>query len=103
MPFLAVTAPPSAPSEVADGDGEADGEADGDGELLAVPPGTVVASAPSRISTWPAATVELAVAVTPNCDAILLALAEVPVPYKTSVVVSGLVFATFPAVYPSLV
>ena len=55
------------------------------------------ASAPSRISTWPAATDELAVAVTLNSDAIRLALADVPAPYSTSVVLSGLVFAIAPA------
>ena len=74
MPFLALTAPPCAP---VDGIGTA--ELDGDGELVAALLGRV-ASAPSRTSTWPAATVELAEAVTLNSDAILLALADVPVP-----------------------
>ena len=74
MPFLALTAP--APGAVVEA---GVGEVDGDGELLAAPLGTV-ASAPSRTSTWPAASVELAEAVTLNIDAILLALADAPVP-----------------------
>jgi hypothetical protein len=76
MPFLALTAP--APGALV-GVGVGVGEVDGDGELLAEPLGRV-ASAPSRTSTWPAASVELAEAVTLNIDAILLALADVPVP-----------------------
>src|SRR5579862_3860070 len=96
MPFLALTAP--APGAVDEGD---DDETDGDGELLLAAPLGRVASAPSRTSTWLAASVELAVAVTLNSDAILAALPDAPGPYCTSVVVSGLVFATLPAVYPS--
>ena len=56
-----------------------------------------VASAPSMISTWPAATVELAVAVTLNSEAIVLALADAPAPYSTSVVESAVVSAICPA------
>ena len=79
MPFWALTAPPSGPVvgtgvtelELED-EGEDEGEDEDEDELLAALPGT---GAPvlSRISTWPAATVELAVAVTANCDAIRLA------------------------------
>ena len=78
MPFLALTVP--APGAVDEGGAD---EADGDGELLAPVAGRVagrVASAPSRTSTWPAATVELAEAVTLNIDAILAALGPAPVP-----------------------
>jgi hypothetical protein len=71
---LALTEP--APGAVAGADV---GEMDGDGELLAAPLGKV-ASAPSMTSTWPAASVELAEAVTLNIDAIVLALADAPVP-----------------------
>ena len=78
---------------IAVAEADADAEAEAEAEALL---GTA-ASAPSRISTWPAATVELAVAVTLNSDAIRLALADVPAPYSTSVVLSGLVFAIVPA------
>ena len=74
MPFWAVTTPPAAP---VDGMGVTEVEADGD--AVAALAGRV-ASAPSRTSTWPAATVELAAAVTLNSDAILPALADAPVP-----------------------
>jgi hypothetical protein len=39
-----------------------------------------VALVPSRISTWPRAADALGAAVTPNIAAILLALADAPVP-----------------------
>ena len=74
MPFLALTAPPCGPVV-----GIGDGELDGDGELLAALLGRA-ASAPSRTSTCPAASVELAEAVTPNIEAIVPALADAPVP-----------------------
>ena len=74
MPFWAVTTPPWAP---VDGMGVTDVEADGD--AVAVLAG-MVASAPSRTSTWPAATAELALAVTLNSDAIWPPLADAPVP-----------------------
>ena len=90
MPFSAVTAPPCGPVV-----GTGTAEFDGVGE--APTSGTVVASAPSRISTCPAGIAELAAAVTLNSDAILAALAAEPVPYSTSVVVSGLVLPTLPA------
>ena len=64
--------------EGADDEG-ADDETDGDGELLAAPLGRV-ASAPSRTSTWSAASVELVEAVTLNIDAILAALPDAPGP-----------------------
>ena len=67
-----MTAPPCAPVV---GMGTAEPEAVG----VALASGTV-AFAPSMTSTCPAATVELAVAVTPNSEAILLALAAEPVP-----------------------
>ena len=70
MPFLATTAPPCAPVV---GRAVAEDEADG------VAAGTV-ASAPRFTWTCPAATVALAVAVTPNIDAILAPLAFTPVP-----------------------
>src|SRR5580658_7842972 len=96
MPLFAVTAPPCGPVV-----GRAAGELDGVGVALALAFGRV-AFAPSRTSTWPAGTVELAAAVTLNSDAILPALAAEPEPYSTSVVASGLVLPTLPAVYPAL-
>ena len=60
-------------------DGTGTAELDGEAEAVA-PLAGKVASAPSRTLTWPAATAVLAVAVTPNCEAILPALAEAPVP-----------------------
>ena len=70
MPFFAMTAPPCAPVV-----GSATGVFEADG----VEPGTV-AFAPRFTWTCPAATVVLAVAVTPNNDAILAPLAAAPVP-----------------------
>ena len=55
-------------------DGTGTAELDGEAEAVA-PLAGKVASAPSRTLTWPAATAVLAVAVTPNCEAILPALA----------------------------
>ena len=98
MPFFAVTAPPWAPAV---GMGTAELEAVGVRRgHRGVRPGTV-AFEPSMTWTCPAATVELAVAETPNSEAIWLALAAEPVPYSTSVVLSALVFAICPALYPS--
>ena len=71
MPFFALTAPPCAPVV---GMGTTELEEVGVG----LAPGTV-ASAPSMSWTCPAATAELAVAVTPNSEAIVLALAAEPV------------------------
>ena len=96
MPYgafgLTVTGPPLAPllwsglsaELVGDGLGELTSEADDeldalDGAVIAA--GTEVASVPSSTSTWPAATVELAVAVTPvKYLAIFAAFAAAPVP-----------------------
>src|ERR1700730_599766 len=89
MPFFAATAPPCAPVV---GMGTAELEDVG----VALAPGTA-AFAPSMTWTCPAAIVELAVAVTPKSEAILLALAAEPVPYSTSVVVSAAVFPICPA------
>src|SRR5260370_36556952 len=96
MPFFAVTAPPCAPAV---GSGTAEDEDEDVGVALA--PGTV-AFAPSMTWTCPAATVELAVAVTPNSDAILLAAAAGPVPESTSVVGGAAVVPACPAGDPSL-
>jgi hypothetical protein len=118
MPFFALTAPPCAPV-VGMGTAELEGVAaipEGEAAAAAVLAAAVLAAAvlaaavlaaavtagtaafaPSRTSTWPAATAELAVAVTSNSDAILLALADEPAPARTSVVVSEPVFPTFPA------
>jgi len=92
MPFCALTAPPCGPvvGMVAPELG-----LEGDGVAVAC---CSVALAPSTTLTWPAGTAELAAAVTLNSEAILLALAEVPLPYRTWVVVSGLLaFPIFPA------
>src|ERR1700749_3413443 len=91
MPFLATTAPPCAPVV---GKAAAELEADGDA------PGTL-ASAPRFTWTCPAATTALAVAVTPNSDAILAPLAAAPAPYSTWVVGSAVVFEICPALNPS--
>jgi hypothetical protein len=71
MPFCALTAPPCGPvlGTTTAGDGVADALICG-----------IVALAPSRIWTCPAATDALAVAVTPNMAAIRLALAAAPAP-----------------------
>ena len=74
MPLSALTAPPWAPL-VGIGTGTAGVEAAGVPEAVGS-----VASAPSMTSTWPAATEELAVAVTPNSEAIWAALAAEPEP-----------------------
>src|SRR5207248_439043 len=70
MPFLAMTEPPCAPVV-----GRAVAEFDADG----VAPGTL-AFAPRFTWTCPGATAALAVALTPNSDAILAPLAPAPVP-----------------------
>src|SRR5579875_501418 len=96
MPSLAVTAPPCGP-EVGKGAGELDGAAEA-GEAPGAGMSGMVALAPSRISTWPAATPAPGAAVTPKYEAILAAPAEAPAPYSTSVVATGLLaFATCPA------
>ena len=79
MPFSAPTAPPCGPVVGMTGDDEGD---DGLGvvAVAALMVGTVVVSAPIRTSTWLAATEALAAAVTPNAEAIRLALAASPVP-----------------------
>jgi hypothetical protein len=70
-----------------------DGVADDEADPLeaAAGPGAVtvgtVAPLPSRTSTWPAASDGLAWAVAPNIVAILPALPDAPVPYKTVVLV----------------
>lgn len=79
---MAVTAPPCGPVLGITDDGAGDGDPTAAAALIGV-----VASAPSRTSTCPAATDELAVAVTPNRPAILVALAETPGPYPIAVAV----------------
>jgi len=114
------TAPPAAPlfdAEVgADDDGpeEEDAEdedaededagvgldaADGpDAGADAVKLGTAVAAAPSTISTCPAATAELAIAVTPKAAAMFAAFAafDDPAPYRTSVADCEVALPTWP-------
>ena len=81
MPFVALITPPAGPLDALEEAG-----LDADGVLAALLPALVLAlagkaaPAPSSTSTWPAATDELAVAVTLNSEAILLALEAVPVP-----------------------
>src|SRR5579864_5112735 len=95
MPFVpAMTAPPCGPV-LGGGVSETDG-------VGVAPTFDSVASAPSMISTWPTGTVELAVAVAWNSDAIWPAAAAEPVPYSTLVVASALVLPTAPALYPAL-
>src|SRR5580658_5566039 len=89
IPSSAVTAPPCAPVV---GMATAEDEDEGVAEVVGK-----AAPAPSMTSTWPAATVELAVAVTLNSEAIVLALADAPAPYSTSVVESALVSEICPA------
>ena len=105
------TAPPAAPlfdAEVgADDDGPEEEDA-GDGLDAADGPdagedavklGTAVTSAPSTISTCPAATAELAVAVTPKAAAMFAAFAafDDPAPYRTSVAECEVALPTWPA------
>jgi hypothetical protein len=115
MPYGAfaftVTAPPLAPllcdavgaeleaGEVGERDADDEG-VDADDETIVV--GTEVASVPSRTSAWPAATEELAVAVTPlKYPAIFAALAAAPLPYSTWVDDRDVMVATLPALKPA--
>jgi hypothetical protein len=84
-------------------DGEAeDEEPEPDADDEPMPLGTEVASFPSSTSTWPAATDELAVAVTPEKDpAIFAALAAAPVPYSTWVDDRAVMLPTLPALKPA--
>jgi hypothetical protein len=109
MPYGAfgftVTAAPLAPLPC-DAAG-AELEADGAGELGVdgaelMPGGTEVVSDPSRTSTWPAATEELAAADTPlKYPAIFAALAAAPVPYSTWVDDRAAMLPTLPALNPA--
>ena len=98
------TAPPAAllfDAELeADDDGLADEDAeDGPDAEDAAKLGTAVAPAPSTISTCPAATEELAVALTPKAAAMSAAFAafDDPAPYRTSVADCEVALPTWPA------
>ena len=98
------TAPPAAPlfdaGLEADDGLEDEGAEDGlDAGEDAAKLGTAVALAPSTISTCPAATEELAVAVTPKAAAIFAAFAafDDPAPYRTSVADCEVALPTWPA------
>jgi hypothetical protein len=115
MPYgafaLTVTAPPvcpllcDAPGVVLDGDGEEllaepDPAAEPVPEVIAA--GTDVTLVPSRTFTWPAATEELGLAVTPpKYPAIRRALPAAPAPYSTWVDDWTVILPTLPALYPA--
>ena len=98
------TAPPAAPLFDAELEADEDGRADKDAEdgldaEDAAKLGTAVAPAPSTISTCPAVTAELAVAVAPKAVAMFAAFAafDDPAPYRTSVADCEVALPTWPA------